>query len=123
MRSSCLAAVVAVALGAVLLPGEASATSARVDDGPSGCNHSVCLYTAYTGSGYKAWAEFRINITRGHHHITGPRLDVNTPDGPWRADQDSRAYPGRGAGKVCAEGWSYSGGRWHSVGLPCVNIG
>ena len=124
MRSGCLTAVAVIAAGSALFPEAASAAPARAgENGPSGCNHSVCLYTAYTGSGYRAWAEFRINIARGHHHITGPRLDVNTPDGPWRAGQDSRAYSGRGDGKVCAEGWSYSGGRWHSVGLPCVTIG
>ncbi|MEV6298957.1 hypothetical protein AB0M02_06085 [Actinoplanes sp. NPDC051861] len=117
------AIVPVVAVTAGLLGPMVTGGPAYAENGPSGCNHSVCLYTAYTGKGYQAWAEFRIGVTRGHHHITGPGLDRNTPDGPWRAGQDSRRYNARGSGQVCAEGWSYSGGGWHSIGLPCVTIG
>jgi hypothetical protein len=117
VRRKIIAALFAALLSATVLPGVTKA-----ENGPQGCSKSVCIYTAYTGKGYQAWAEFSINVTRGHHHIWGPGLNVNTPDGPWRGGQDSRRYSARGSGKVCAEGWSYSGGAWHSIGLPCVSI-
>ena len=117
VRRKTIAALFAALLSATVLPGVTEA-----EKGPQGCSRYVCIYTAYTGTGYQAWAEFSTNVTRGHHHIWGPGLNVNTPDGPWRGGQDSRRYSARGSGKVCAEGWSYSGGAWHSIGLPCVSI-
>ncbi|MFB4273808.1 hypothetical protein ACBJ59_00825 [Nonomuraea sp. MTCD27] len=103
----------------------ASAGTARADEnGPSGCNNNVCIYTAYTGSGYQVWGEFdHTNVQDGHLDFWGPgRPRVSSPNGYWPANHDTRRYAGKGSGKVCAEGWSRVGGKWNSVGLPCVTI-
>ncbi len=100
---------------------EAAALARPHISGPSDCNLSVCAHTANVGGiDYEAWAEFRVSVTKGHFHIWGPGLNVTTPDSPWRIGQNSRRYRGHGNGRVCAEGFSYSGGRWHSLGRSCV---
>ncbi|ANZ40313.1 hypothetical protein BBK82_34080 [Lentzea guizhouensis] len=115
-------------MAAAVLAAPLAATPAQAQARPevgitaSGCNHQVCLYTVYTGSGYQAWAEFTVDVARGHIDFRGPGLRASSPDGPWKARIDTRRYPGSGSGKVCAEGWSYHSGRWHSIGLPCVTM-
>jgi hypothetical protein len=89
----------------------------------SGCNHNVCVYTAYTGSGYQVWGEFRNTVNDGHIDFWGPgRPRISSPNGYWPGGHDTDRYSGRGSGQVCAEGWSRVGGKWNSVGLPCVTM-
>ncbi|GLW34927.1 hypothetical protein [Actinoplanes regularis] len=106
--------------GAIAAQDEAAAPVWPHVSGPADCNVSLCVHSANVGVDYEVWAEFRVNVTKGRFHIWGPRLDVTTPESPWRAGQNTRRYRGHGSGRVCAEGWSYSGGRWHSLGQSCV---
>lgn len=117
-----LAAAAAVLVAPLATTPAHAQTPPEVGITASGCNHQVCLYTAYTGSGYEAWAEFTVNVAKGHIDFHGPGLRASSPDGPWKARVDTRRYAGRGSGTVCAEGWSYYSGRWHSIGLPCVTV-
>lgn len=117
-----VAALAAILLSLVTTSPAQAQTGPEVGITASGCNNKVCLYTEYTGTGYKAWAEFTIDVARGHIDFWGPGLRASSPDGPWKARYDTRAYPGRGNGQVCAEGWSYHSGAWHSIGLPCVSV-
>lgn len=105
------------ATAATLAVGSAPAQAA------SGCNHSVCVYTAYTGSGYQVWGEFTKDVHDGHIDFWGPgRPRISSPNGYWPARHDTIRYSGSGSGQVCAEGWSRIGGKWYSIGLPCVTV-
>jgi hypothetical protein len=89
----------------------------------SGCNNNVCVYTAYTGSGYQVWAEFRNTVYDGHLDVWGPNLPrQHSPNGYWPGGYDTQRWSASGSGTVCAEGWSRIGGTWNSVGLPCVSV-
>ncbi|NAS25967.1 hypothetical protein GT755_30355 [Herbidospora sp. NEAU-GS84] len=110
---------------AILAPAGAAqaASAAPVQVLASGCNHNVCVYTAYTGSGYQVWAEFRNTVHDGHLDVWGPGLSRrSSPNGYWPGGHDTSRWSGKGSGQVCAEGWSRIGGVWHSVGLPCVQV-
>ncbi|WP_018352472.1 hypothetical protein [Longispora albida] len=116
-------ALAAVAMTAALAP-LAVATPAQADtNGPSGCNKRVCIYTAYTGSGWQVWGEFNVNINEGHIDFWGPNgFRQSSPNGYWPAGHDTARFSGSGSGQLCAQGWSRVGGVWYSYGLPCVNM-
>ncbi len=116
------AAVLAAVLASSIAAPAAQASTFDAN-GPSGTSNKVTIYSAYTGSGYQVWAEFRINVARGHIDFRGPGgLRASSPDGPWQAFVDTARFSGRGSGQLCAEGWSYANGSWTSIGLPCVTI-
>lgn len=125
------AAVAVVAAAAAVLPTTATADTSTLEntvgvldaDGPSGCNRSVCIYSEYTGSGWRVWGEFRTHVARGHIDFWGPNgFKASSPDGPWAPGGDTQKWSGSGSGGLCAQGWAFVNGRWNSLGLPCVTI-
>ncbi|THV42226.1 hypothetical protein [Glycomyces buryatensis] len=122
MRKTIKILVTGFAMLGLMLTAPAAAQAA--ENGPSGCNKNVCVYTAYTGGGYQVWAEFNhTDVQDGHLDVWGPGLSKqHSANGYWPAGRDTKRWSARGSGTVCAEGWSRTGGQWNSVGLPCVNI-
>ncbi|GIG55912.1 hypothetical protein Lfu02_02840 [Longispora fulva] len=110
-------------LAATVAPFAAAGTAHASANGPSGCNNNVCIYTSYTGTGWRVWGEFRSGAAEGHIDFWGPNgFHASSPNGYWTAGGDTQAWSGSGNGQLCAQGWSRANGTWSSVGLPCVAV-
>jgi hypothetical protein len=114
------AAAAALTVGTSAVPASADA---------HGCNGAACIWVySRGGSGtfithiqaYRYPAQPKYT---GHYHITGPGINANSVEsyGPLTYN----IYPNRSLpnnSQVCAEAWTYSGGRWVLKGRACETV-
>lgn len=88
-------------------------------DDADGCSVDTCISVFGTAGGYSA-VGYADDDWYGHVDLWGPGMPKH---GTGDHSRPTSNGTGKGVGAACAEGWaSDGGGRYHSVGLPCVNV-
>lgn len=84
-----------------------------------GCSVDTCISVFGAAAGYSA-VGYADDDWYGHVDLWGPGMPRGNSGDHFRPTTNSS---GRGVGAACAEGWaSLGGGRYESVGLPCVQV-